>query len=155
MAEPAPAYLLDTNILLRLYQPGSPEFPWIRNAISSLHRANAALSFLPQNIVEFWNVSTRPIAQNGYGLSSAETENVAREIEKAFTMLPEVEAIHREWRRLVLAYGVAGAKVHDARIVAAMIVHGVRHVLTLDQAGFGRYKEVVSVHPREIQAHSS
>src|SRR5438309_66132 len=122
MAGPAQAYLLDTNVLLRLYQPNSPEFSSIRLAVHSLHRANAALYYLSQNIIEFWNVSTRPIAQNGYGLSPVETDEVARQIEKAFILLPDVEAVHHEWRRLVSAYGVSGAKVHDARIEAAVIV---------------------------------
>jgi predicted nucleic acid-binding protein len=152
MAGPAQAYLLDTNVLLRLYQPNSPEFSSIRRAVNSLHRADAALYYLSQNIVEFWNVSTRPIAQNGYGLSSAETNEVAKQIEKAFILLPDVEAIHHEWRRLVLAHGVSGAKVHDARIVAAMIVHGVRQILTLDGRDFERYTEIASVSPQNIPA---
>jgi predicted nucleic acid-binding protein len=95
MAGPAQGYLLDTNVLLRLYQPNSPGFSSIRRAISSLHRANAALYYLSQNIVEFWNVSTRPVAQNGYGLSPVETDDVARQIEKAFILLPDVEATSR------------------------------------------------------------
>ena len=108
MTEPAQAYLLDTNVLLRLYQPNSPEFSSIRSAVNSLHRANAALYYLSQNIVEFWSVSTRPVAQNGYGLSPVETNEVAKQIEKAFILLPDIEAIHHEWRRLVFAYGISG-----------------------------------------------
>jgi predicted nucleic acid-binding protein len=152
MAGPAQAYLLDTNVLLRLYQPNSPEFSSIRRAVSSLHRADAALYYLSQNIVEFWNVSTRPVAQSGYGLSPAKTDEVARQIEKAFILLPDVEAIHHEWRRLVLAYGVSGTKVHDARIVAAMIIHGIRYILTLDGSDFERFTEIVIVHPQDVPA---
>ena len=152
MAGPAQAYLLDTNVLLRLYQPNSPEFSSIRRAVHSLHRADAALCYLSQNIIEFWNVSTRPLAQNGYGLSPAETDKVAKQIEKAFVLLPDVEAIHHEWRRLVFAYGISGAKVHDARIVAAMIVHGVRQILTLDGSDFERYTEIAIVSPQNIPA---
>jgi predicted nucleic acid-binding protein len=148
----APAYLLDTNVLLRLYQPNSPEFSPIRRAVNSLHRANVALYYLSQNLVEFWNVSTRPVAQNGYGLSPAETDEVARQIEKAFILLPDLEAIHHEWRRLVLVYAVSGTKVHDARIVAAMIVHGVRHILTLDGRDFERYTEIEMVSPEDVLA---
>lgn len=152
MPTPAQAYVLDTNILLRLYQPNSPEFSSIRRAVNSLHRADAALYYLSQNIVEFWNVSTRPVAQNGYGLSAAETDEVARQIEKAFTLLPDVEAIHYEWRRLVLGYGVSGTRVHDARIVAAMIVHGVSQILTLNGSDFERYREIAIVHPQNVPA---
>ena len=152
MAGPAQSYLLDTNVLLRLYQPNSPEFSSIRRAVNSLHRANAPLYCFSQNMIEFWNVSTRPLGQNGYGLSPAETDEVAKQIEKAFTLLPDVEAIHHEWRRLVVEYGVSGTKVHDARIVAAMIVHGVRQILTLDSRDFARYSEIATVHPQNIPA---
>ena len=75
---------------------------------------------------------------------------MAKQIEKAFILLPDVEAIHHEWRRLVLAYDVSGTKVHDARIVAAMIVHGIRHILTLDGGDFERYTEIVTVPPQNI-----
>jgi predicted nucleic acid-binding protein len=85
-------------------------------------------------------------------LSAAETDEVARQIEKAFILLPDVEAIHHQWRRLVCAYGVSGTKVHDARIVAAMIVHGVRQILTLDGSDFERYTEIVTVLPQNIPA---
>ena len=34
----------------------------------------------------------------------------------------------------VVAYAVSGAKVHDARLVAAMLTHDVRHILTLNTA---------------------
>jgi predicted nucleic acid-binding protein len=77
---------------------------------------------------------------------------VIRKIEKVFILLPDVEAIHHEWRRLVSAYGVSGTKVHDARIVAAMIVHGVRQLLTLDGSDFERYTEIVAVPPQNIPA---
>ena len=52
----------------------------------------------------------------------------------------------------MFAYGVSGTKVYDARIVAAMIVHGVRHILTLDGSDFGRYTEIVIVSPQNIPA---
>ena len=76
----------------------------------------------------------------------------AGQIEKAFTLLPDVEAIHHEWRRVVSAYGVSGAKVHDARIVAAMIVHGVRQILTLDRSDFEPYTEISIVLPQNVPA---
>lgn len=152
MAGAPQSYLLDTNILLRLYQPNSPEFSSIRRAVNSLHRANVALYYFSQNIIEFWNVSTRPVTQNGYGLSSAETDEVARQIEKAFILLPDVEAIHYEWRRLVVAHGVSGARVHDARIVATMIVHGISQILTLNGSDFERYREIAIVHPQNVPA---
>jgi hypothetical protein len=36
-------------------------------------------------------------------------------------------------------HGVIGAKVHDARLGAAMTVHGVRRLLTFNTGDFARY----------------
>ena len=46
--------------------------------------------------------------------------------------------MHAEWRRLVVAYGVSGAQVHDACLAAAMRVHGVTRLLTFNGADFAR-----------------
>jgi len=72
--------------------------------------------------------------------------------EKGMTFLPDNEEVYLEWRRLVLRKSVLGVKVHDARLVAAMVVHKVTHLLTLNDLDFRRYASVVAVHPRTIAA---
>jgi hypothetical protein len=62
------------------------------------------------------------------------------------TLLPESERTYQEWRRLVVQHSVTGVKVHDARLAAAMIVHGVTHLLTLNTDDFTRYEGIVAVH---------
>jgi hypothetical protein len=47
-------------------------------------------------------------------------------------LLPENEQVYREWRKIVVRYSVSGVQVHDARLAAAMYVHGVREILTLN-----------------------
>lgn len=143
-------YLADTNILLRLIKSNDPEFPLVRSAVHALKARGDQLCCVPQNIVEFWNVCTRPADRNGYGLSPAEADERARQVERAFTLLPDNESIHPEWRRLVLAHSVSGAQVHDARLVAAMHVHGVTHLVTLNDRDFTRYTGITILHPRSI-----
>jgi hypothetical protein len=53
---------------------------------------------------------------------------------------------------LVVAHGVMGAQVHDARLVAFMLAHGLTHVLTLNAADFARYPGIIPVAPGEILA---
>jgi predicted nucleic acid-binding protein len=48
--------------------------------------------------------------------------------------------MYAEWKRLVVAHSVLGSKVHDARLVAAMAVHGVRRILTFNTSDFSRYQ---------------
>jgi predicted nucleic acid-binding protein len=141
-------YLVDTNILLRLIKSNDPEFPLVRRAVQTLKARGERLCYVPQNIVEFWNVCTRPSGRNGYGLAPTEADERARRVERAFTLLPDNELIHAEWRRLVLAQSVSGAQVHDARLVASMHVHGIAHLLTLNIRDFTRYSGITVVHPQ-------
>jgi len=46
-------------------------------------------------------------------------------------------------------HSVLGSKVHDARLVAAMKVHGVRKILTFDTGDFTRYG-IEAVHPASL-----
>ena len=146
----ASAYVADTNILLRVSQRQDPSYSMIRAALRSLRTDAAKLCYSSQNLAEFWNVCTRPREQNGYGLTIAETDRRAALIEASFALLPDTEHIHNEWRRLVVVHSVIGVKVHDARLVAAMHVHGVSHLLTLDEQDFGRYPGITVVHPRQV-----
>jgi predicted nucleic acid-binding protein len=147
-------YLVDTNVLSRLVKSNDPEFPLARSATHALKARGDLLFFIPQNIVEFWNVCTHPQNRNGYGLSPTEADERAQRVERVFTLLPDNERIHPEWRRIVLAYSVSGAQVHDARLIAAMYVHGVTHLLTFNDRDFTRYAGITVAHPGSILPHA-
>ena len=49
-----------------------------------------------------------------------------------------------------LAYRVAGKNTHDARLVAAMVVHGVSSILTFNIQDFTRYAEITIFDPRTL-----
>ncbi|MGH9719650.1 MAG: type II toxin-antitoxin system VapC family toxin [Bryobacteraceae bacterium] len=146
----AAAHLLDTNALLRLARREDSEHILIKTAIDRLIEGGAGLCYTPQNVVEFWNVLTRPTKQNGFGLTVSDAHREVSLIEKRFIFLPDDERIHTEWRRLVVAHSVSGAKVHDARLVAAMRVHGITHLLTLNANDFARYSGITAVHPNTL-----
>lgn len=144
-------YLVDSNILLRLLQRNDPLHSTIRQAGRALMARGDELCCAPQNIVELWNVSTRPAtARGGFGLTTAETDRRVRLIERVFTILEETPAVYPEWRRLVVQHSVAGVQVHDAKIVAVMNVHGITHVLTLNSADFSRYAGITCLAPDQV-----
>jgi predicted nucleic acid-binding protein len=143
-------YLVDTNILVRLVKRNDPEFALVRGALRTLLVQSTRLCYTPQTMAEFWNVSTRPAERNGYGLTPLEADRRARRIERAFTLLPDGEAVYHEWRRLVVAHTVSGVQVYDARLVAVMQVHDVTHLLTLNDRDFARYTGITVVHPRQV-----
>lgn len=131
--------LLDTNILLRRAQPSHPSHALAVDSVARLLAAGEPVHFTLQNIAEFWNVATRPAQQNGLGFSAAVTLAEVEKIEGAFELLPDTPPIYAEWKSLVVRHGVVGVKVHDARLVAAMNVHGVRRLLTFNAGDFARY----------------
>jgi hypothetical protein len=63
-----------------------------------------------------WNVTTRPIDKNGFGWLPEKTDVEISRLEPLLTVLPNSQAIYREWRKVVLDNSVLGKQVHDARI---------------------------------------
>ncbi len=53
-------YLVDAGVLLRLFDQSDSEHMTILKLFTSLRREGQNLATCPQNIAEFWNVSTRP-----------------------------------------------------------------------------------------------
>jgi predicted nucleic acid-binding protein len=143
--------LVDTNILLRRTQPDHPHHIAAVESVARLLAVGELVCFTPQNIAEFWNVATRPVASNGLGFSVAFTLGEVVKIEQVLTLLPDSAAMYGEWKRLVVAHGVLGINVHDTRLVAAMNVHGVRRILTFNTADFNRY-QVEILHPAAVVA---
>ncbi|MBC6477471.1 MAG: PIN domain-containing protein [Hormoscilla sp. GM7CHS1pb] len=145
------AFLIDTNVLLRNVQPHHPMHSSGVSAIRILLARDEDLCIVPQNIIEFWNVCTRPVESNGLGMTAAQAEAEVREIERIFSMRLDRAQMYQEWRRLVANYAVKGVKVHDAKLVASMLVHGLTHILTFNFRDFARYSEVTAVHPDDVQ----
>ena len=142
--------LLDSNILLRWAQDHDPDYAVVSAALNALRDAGQSLCYTSQNLGEFWNAATRPARQNGFGLSPFEADKRARSFESRLRLLPDNLAVHEEWRALLVKYKVSGVQVHDARLAAAMIVHGVPRILTFDCADFARFSEVEAVHPDQF-----
>jgi len=144
------AYLIDTNILLRWVKPDDRDYKLVTAAVDRLLKGGAVLCYTSQNVAEFWNACTRPLGQNGYGLSPQETDRRARLFESQLRLLPDGLAVHQQWRRLIVMQNVRGVQVHDARLVAAMLVHNVPHILTFNDADFTRYSDIQAIHPRSL-----
>lgn len=111
---------------------------------------DGVLCYTSQNVGEFWNACTRAADRNGYGLSPQEADRLAKTFEERLRLLPDGLAVHEEWRRILVTHSVSGVQVHDARLVAAMRVHEVTHILTFNDKDFARYTDIAAVHPRAV-----
>ena len=144
--------LIDTSTLLRTIQVRHPQYETVAHAFEALTARGRDLHIVPQNLVELWVVATRPVAQNGLGLSTTEAAAELLRLKSMFPLLPDTPAIYPVWESLVIRYQVSGKPAHDARLVAAMQVHGLTSVLTFDRTGFSRYAGIEVVHPADAAA---
>src|SRR3984957_3422341 len=143
-------YLIDSNILIRWVQPSDPDYPIVESALEALAKQRAVLCYTSQNVAEFWNACTRPADRNGYGLSPENTDRRARFFEEKLRLLPDNLAVHEVWRKILVTHKVSGVQVYDARLVAMMLVHGVKRILTFNDKDFTRYTDIEAVHPRSV-----
>jgi predicted nucleic acid-binding protein len=58
-------YLLDTGILLRIVDRRDPQHALVSRSVRGLITRGENLFIATQNVAEFCNVATRPIANNG------------------------------------------------------------------------------------------
>ena len=65
--------LIDSNVLLRSVEAGHVHYQSSVEAIDILRRMGHELTIVPQNLYEFWSVATRPLENNGLGMSPAES----------------------------------------------------------------------------------
>ncbi|MGZ8842844.1 MAG: type II toxin-antitoxin system VapC family toxin [Pyrinomonadaceae bacterium] len=144
------SFAVDTNVLLRSLDVGHAAQPVAQDALIALRNRGEILCVFPQNLIEFWAVATRPVANNGLGLTIARAEEELANLQYLFPLLPDLEEIFREWKRLVSYHQVIGKQAHDARIVAAMVVHNVSNLLTFNTDDFKRYAEITVVNPASV-----
>src|ERR1035438_4900903 len=79
------ATLVDTNVLLRLLQPEHPQYAIASMALAGLRRQESDLCIARQNLVEFWAVATRPVAENGLGTVKRDNDQLIKTMDKTQT----------------------------------------------------------------------
>jgi predicted nucleic acid-binding protein len=142
--------LLDTNIMLRSVEPNHPMHNIADAAVGTLLGNQETIVLVSQNLYEFWVVGTRPTAQNGLGFTSAQAQAELNRFKNQFNVYDDTPAVRTTWEQLVAKYGVIGKNAHDARLVAAMVVHGVKTLLTFNVADFQRFQEINATSPADV-----
>lgn len=142
--------LIDTNILVRGIHRKDPQHLVAIKAIRMLQSTGDTVCVVPQNLYELWSVATRPASSNGLGLTPQQAHRVVARIEQILVLIRDTPAVYDEWRRLVAVHSTSGKASHGARLVAAMNVHGVTHVLTFNFDDFKRYSTITVLAPSAV-----
>jgi predicted nucleic acid-binding protein len=108
---------------------------------------NEVLCVVPQVLYEFWAVATRPLEQNGLGMTPAEADVDILKILQRFRLFRDERGLFDRWRGLVLQLQVRGKNSHDARLVAAMQRHGLGTIVTFNVGDFTRYPGIAVIDP--------
>ncbi|MGL5943925.1 MAG: type II toxin-antitoxin system VapC family toxin [Waterburya sp.] len=137
--------------MIRTISPNDPMHSETVAAIDTVNARRELLVIAPQNLIELWNVCTRPSDHNGLRFTLEKTQAEIERLKRLFIVLPDTQDVYSEWERLVITYSVSGSKVHDTRLVAFMLVHQLSHILTFNVKDFRRFNhEIISVSPKEI-----
>jgi predicted nucleic acid-binding protein len=147
-----PTFVADANILLRTAEPAHRQHQEAVDATRELVRRGYTAHVFPQGYYEFWVAATRPVARNGLGMTPAQASAELNRLKTLFALLRDTPDVYDEWERLVIAHTVSGKPAHDARLVAAMNVHGVGHILTFNDADFRRFPGITVLTPAVVLA---
>src|SRR5271154_1105434 len=102
------ACLIDTGILLRAFDASFAEYRLVRQALRTLLSRQERMVATLQNLAEFWNVSTRPVDKNGYGLSVERAGRRLDVIEKFCDIITEDDDSCRIWKHLLEVHAITG-----------------------------------------------
>jgi predicted nucleic acid-binding protein len=143
---------IDTNLLLRAVNNDDPQVKIARRAIKALFRRGEKIVISPQVIYVFWVVATRPVGGNGLGFTTKGAVSAIKRWTNVMEIADDESGIRSIWFDLVQRYQVSGKPAHDARLVAAMIKHGIDRLLTFNDADFKRYAEITAESPLAVQS---
>ena len=144
--------LVDTNILLRIAQPNSPQSEEALAALDALYAASHEMCLVPQVIYEYWVSATRPLTANGLELTVPQVQTAVEILLQNYSLLPDDPGIYTLWFDLVTTHQVEGKQAHDARFVASMLRHGLTDFLTFNKGHFIRFTSIRSYTPADILA---
>ncbi len=130
--------ILDTNIILRIADKTGPDHNLSYSIVKRLISEGYEICIIPQVLIEFWVVATRPVESNGFGWDASFTITELEKLQNIFLMLPDNESIFTHWKNLV-SQGVYGKRAHDARIAAAALAHNADAIATLNVQDFTNF----------------
>ncbi|MGH9302897.1 MAG: type II toxin-antitoxin system VapC family toxin [Acidimicrobiales bacterium] len=146
MATPvADRAVLDTNVLLAATDEGRHEHEEAVAAINVWPASGLVLYTSGQILREYLAVATRPIGKNGLGMARSDAVANVRALRPRLNLLAEHSKVSDCLLQLLEAVECTGKQVHDANVVATMLVHGVDTIVTMNVDDFARFGERVRV----------
>ncbi len=135
--------VVDTNVLIHSAASASPHNLSARTALARV-RAEGSVAVTRQVLREYLAASTRPQSWSRAITLGEATADVNAFIRR-FIVLEDGPAVWDELMKLTRAFTFGGKQVHDANIVATMLAHGERRLLTFNEGDFRRFGSLIEV----------
>ncbi len=132
--------MLDTNVLLAATDAGTAEHDRALAILNDWPGTGTALYTSGQIVREYLAVATRPAEANGLGLSPADALANARAIRQRTILLAEDAKAAEGLLGLIREAECTGKRVHDAKVVATMLAHGIGTIVTINVDDFRRFE---------------
>lgn len=135
---------IDTNILIRATNQQAPFHKECRDILGSLWDQGAVLYMSNQVIREYIANVTRP---QTYSIALPIEDVLAQvnDFYKSFQILPDTPPLLNTLLALIRDVPTGGKQIHDANIVATMIVNDIDTLLTLNVVDFKRFENRIKI----------
>ena len=135
---------IDTNVLVYARNRDAPNHHLARDALQQLAQGPEPLRISRQVIREYLAVVTRPQAWS-VPLTSTEAVQDVNSLNGSFNILADGPEVMEALLALIREVPASGRQIHDANIVATMLAHGERRLLTFNTADFRRYGDRIEL----------
>ena len=135
---------IDTNVLVKARIPTAPDHNAARASLERAFEESAPLRISRQVIREYLAVVTRPQTWT-VGISRTEAFDDVSRLLGSFEILEDGPSVTAALMGLCSEVMVGGRQIHDANIVATMLAHGERSLLTFNRADFSRYGDRIEL----------
>jgi predicted nucleic acid-binding protein len=141
---------VDTNVLVAATDEQRPDHKASRTVLLDWPGTGVALYASGQVFREYLAVASRPSESNGLGLSRLEAVANVRHLRSRLRLVEETSKVADRLLDLLDLVDCGGKQIHDANVVATMLVHGVDVIVTRNVADFARFSSFVrAIDPRE------
>jgi predicted nucleic acid-binding protein len=136
---------LDTNVLLAASDPGRSSHAAALDVFNSWPARGTILYASGQIFREYLVVATRPRGSNGLALPQVDALSNVVAFRERTHLLSEDTKVADRLRALLLSTTCTGKQIHDANVVATMLVHNLETLVTSNVSDFQRFFDHVMV----------
>lgn len=142
--------MLDTNVFLSATDEGRAEHREAMLILNDWAAHGTALYASGQIMREYLAVATWPWGNNGLGLTQAQAVANVRMLRARTSLLAEDARVADRLLELMDETPCGGKQVHDANVVATMLVHGIDSLITINLVDFTMFEHHIKLIPLTV-----